>query len=174
MAKFNANDYVVDGESTELVLQGAFKEWLIISDNQVYIIKKGFMTGHTFGDGVFKLPYDKIASVRVEFHLMTGLFEVSNGGDQVTNRSIWTQNKQNASNTAPNTITLKKAVKKDFEQACDLINKKISEAKDQQSAPTIQAASSEADELLKFKQLLDTGVINQAEFDAKKKQLLGI
>ena len=31
-----------------------------------------------------------------------------------------------------------------------------------------------ADELKKYKDLLDSGVISQAEFDAKKKQLLGL
>ena len=38
---------------------------------------------------------------------------------------------------------------------------------------TFQTAS-QADEILKYKQLLDSGVISQEEFDAKKKQLLGI
>ena len=33
---------------------------------------------------------------------------------------------------------------------------------------------SNADELKKFKDLLDSGVITQEEFDAKKKQLLGL
>ena len=33
---------------------------------------------------------------------------------------------------------------------------------------------SEADEILKYKQLLDSGVITQEEFEAKKRQLLGI
>jgi predicted Zn-dependent peptidase len=33
---------------------------------------------------------------------------------------------------------------------------------------------STADELKKFKELLDSGVITQEEFDAKKKQLLGL
>ncbi len=37
----------------------------------------------------------------------------------------------------------------------------------------VQAVSS-ADELKKFKELLDMGVITQEEFDAKKKQLLGL
>jgi len=44
------------------------------------------------------------------------------------------------------------------------------------SAPanvTIQQPS-DADELLKFKSLLDSGVITQEEFDTKKKQLLGL
>jgi len=38
---------------------------------------------------------------------------------------------------------------------------------------TVQAPSS-AEELIKFKELLDSGVISQEEFDAKKKQLLGL
>ena len=33
---------------------------------------------------------------------------------------------------------------------------------------------SNADELKKFKELLDSGIITQEEFDAKKKQLLGL
>ena len=33
---------------------------------------------------------------------------------------------------------------------------------------------SSADELKKFKELLDAGVISQEEFDAKKKQILGV
>lgn len=36
------------------------------------------------------------------------------------------------------------------------------------------SAVSSADELKKFKELLDSGVITQEEFDAKKKQLLGL
>ena len=37
-----------------------------------------------------------------------------------------------------------------------------------------QQAQSSADELKKYKDLLDSGVISQEEFDAKKKQLLGL
>lgn len=33
---------------------------------------------------------------------------------------------------------------------------------------------SSADEILKFKNLLDAGIITQEEFEAKKKQLLGL
>ena len=37
-----------------------------------------------------------------------------------------------------------------------------------------ESGSSTADELIKLKSLLDAGVITQEEFDAKKKQILGI
>ena len=41
-------------------------------------------------------------------------------------------------------------------------------------AATVHQEISSADELKKFKELLDSGVITQEEFDAKKKQLLGL
>lgn len=42
------------------------------------------------------------------------------------------------------------------------------------AAAPAQAASSAADEIMKYKQLLDMGAITQEEFDLKKKELLGI
>lgn len=42
------------------------------------------------------------------------------------------------------------------------------------SPVTMQAALSPAEELKKYKDLLDAGIITQDEFDAKKKQLLGL
>ena len=41
------------------------------------------------------------------------------------------------------------------------------------ASPTV-VSSSNADELKKYKELLDSGIITQEEFDAKKKQLLGL
>lgn len=40
------------------------------------------------------------------------------------------------------------------------------------SAPVLQ--SSDADEIAKYKALLDSGAITQEEYEAKKKQLLGL
>ena len=41
-------------------------------------------------------------------------------------------------------------------------------------SPSIASSASNADELKKFKELLDSGIITQEEFDAKKKQLLDL
>ncbi len=54
----------------------------------------------------------------------------------------------------------------------DYINKRILECSKQ--SPTIVQQTSSADELKKFKELLDSGIITQEEFDAKKKQLLSL
>lgn len=53
----------------------------------------------------------------------------------------------------------------------------ISEIKDNQAGAAAQSSTphfSAADELKKYKELLDLGVLTQEEFDAKKKQLLGL
>ena len=47
--------------------------------------------------------------------------------------------------------------------------------KTRESAPApAQSPLSGADEILKYKQLLDMGAITQEEFNAKKKQILGL
>ena len=79
------------------------------------------------------------------------------------------------SKQSENTITVKKP-------ADDEILKKvkafIEDAKENatrnQGTTIIQQAASPAEELKKMKELLDMGIITQEEFDAKKKQLLGL
>ena len=62
-----------------------------------------------------------------------------------------------------------------MEEVQNFVKQKVDEAKKQKNAPVMVAsATSNADELKKFKELLDLGVISQEEFDAKKKQLLGL
>lgn len=57
----------------------------------------------------------------------------------------------------------------------ELSDEEFKEAMAAKNAPAAPAAApSAADELKKFKELLDMGVISQEEFDAKKKQLLGL
>ena len=55
----------------------------------------------------------------------------------------------------------------------DYIEKRRTEISKPQATQVVQAVSS-AEELKKFKELLDMGIITQEEFDAKKKQLLGL
>ncbi len=52
--------------------------------------------------------------------------------------------------------------------------KELKEMQGKEKAPATASAISSADELKKFKELLDSGIITQEEFDAKKKQLLGL
>lgn len=61
-----------------------------------------------------------------------------------------------------------------MEDIFEFVKKQVEKNKSSVSAPTIQHSITSADEIVKYKELLDLGVITQEEFDAKKKQLLGI
>ena len=62
-----------------------------------------------------------------------------------------------------------------MEEVANYIKKRIDEIKNSNFAPTTVVSSvSPAEELKKFKELLDCGILTQEEFDAKKKQLLGL
>lgn len=61
-----------------------------------------------------------------------------------------------------------------MEEVANYIKRKIDEIKSRGENPAVIAQVSVADEIKKFKELLDLGVITQEEFDAKKNQLLGL
>lgn len=50
----------------------------------------------------------------------------------------------------------------------------IGKVQEETTIKAVSASVSNADELKKYKELLDSGVISQEEFDSKKKQLLGL
>lgn len=77
-----------------------------------------------------------------------------------------------AASADENTITINSNENETAEKIVEYVQNKIREAKQPKtvSAP----ATSPADEVLKLKGLLDAGIITQEEFDAKKKQLLGL
>lgn len=72
-----------------------------------------------------------------------------------------------------NSIPIQPAMVGEAREVVDFIEKRRAELKNAPQGTVIQQASG-ADELKKFKELLDMGVITQEEFDAKKKQILGL
>ena len=74
-------------------------------------------------------------------------------------------------NRLPNEITFK--TDEEMERAYNKMMKAFQEYLNNKDNTQIIQNSS-ADEIKKFKELLDSGIITQEEFDAKKKQLLGL
>ena len=83
-------------------------------------------------------------------------------------------NVSNNENTFYWSFTDKETIKV-MEEVAEYCKKRIDETKSSKNASsTTIIQPSGADELIKYKQLLDSGIITQEEFDAKKKQLLGL
>lgn len=170
-------DVVPMNEKIYVALKGAFKEYLFCTDRTVYISKKGFMTGHTFGGGTFKMAYENITNAEVDYHLASGYFELSAGGLQNKPLSYW-DNKGNSPQQAPNAISITGTdLRDDFVRATHFIMDKVAESKRVHTTPVIQQVTQErsvADQIRDLKSLLDEGLLTQEEFDAKKKQILGL
>ena len=121
-----------------------YKSEIIVTDKRVY-------GKAIFGKRV-DLPFDKISSVSSS--ALKGIGVATSSG-KIT--FLFCKNNSAVFNT---------------------ISKVLLERQEKRSvtAPNIiqNQSQSDADELKKFKELLDSGVITQEEFDAKKKQLLGL
>lgn len=77
----------------------------------------------------------------------------------------------------PNTLILRafnKQVPIESEKVYHYILNKLSDVKTKAAETPKETSVSGADEIVKFKDLLDKGIITPEEFEAKKKQLLGL
>jgi len=163
------SDIIPENEVVCVVLKGTFKEYLICTNKMVYILKKGFMTGHMFGKGELRLPYSKINNAEVVFHLASGYFEISTAGMQNKHYNYWSQNKKDNPSQQPNVIAITDKGTADlFRQAAQF----ILEHSDPNHISSSGSTTSNADELKKYADLYKQGLLTRAEFEKKKKELL--
>ncbi len=142
-------------------------------DDGVTIDRKGLRSAlNRGGTGATKVPYYAISSVtyknpgltRGNFGIVTNAGGAHNGGfgglDPVFRNSAY--GKQGA-------VVFGRKHKDEILKLKEFIEQNIQKAHTQPQQQTDTAG-----EIAKFKKLLDDGTITQEEFDAKKKQLLGL
>ena len=152
----------------KFTLEG-YKGELKVFEDRVEINKKGqgFITGNTCKP----LPVANIMSVSVTPNTMFARgfieFTVPGGKDSKNiEQALKNENALPLKSSAQNEEAMKiKAYVEEQIMKC---------ANNKGGTTIIQQASSPAEELKKMKELLDMGIITQEEFDAKKKQLLGL
>ncbi len=140
----------------------------VYEDRCTISIKKGamsFMTGNFF-NGEKEFLYANISSIQFKpaGALVNGFIQFEfpgavSGKDNFGSENSFIYQRRSLPN-------------EDVEPVVDFIRHKVKTSK--QQATTVTNALSPAEELKKFKDLLDVGVISQEEFDTKKKQLLGL
>ena len=115
--------------------------------------------------------------------ISSGLSGLAGGLNVLGGNSLLGSAQTASSNSAQTTAEIMKSRIRDYNRCpnCNstdlkqLTDDEYREALAAKNAPAAPAAApSAADELKKFKELLDMGIISQEEFDAKKKQLLGL
>ena len=159
---------VISQAAPKYVLEG-LKGELRVYEDKVEINKKG--SGFITGNSCKTLPMSNITSVSVTPCTVwaRGFIEFSIPGSRDSKRVEAAMNNENA-------LLLKNA--KQNETAMQIkayIDEQIIKCSNTKVGTTIiQQANSPAEELKKFKELLDAGIITEDEFNAKKKQLLGL
>lgn len=162
-----------NNEKIELWLKGAFKEWLICTNNQVFIIKKGFMTGHTFGNGVFQMPYKNITGATVNYHLLSGYFEINAGGMQNTVKDYWSNDKNSDPSKAPNCVSINdKKTSTKFKEAAAFIMNKVQNLNNSQTNVASNINIDIPTQIKKLAELKNQGILTEDEFNKKKTELL--
>lgn len=137
-----------------------------VDDHNVKIQPKGFMNYLNKGGskGQKSIPIKAITAIQFkEPKLTTGYIQFAYSGSSETKGGSMSAVKDE------NSITFNKNELKKAEELRDLI-----ESKRIANEPSTTKTLSAADEIIKYKDLLDAGILTQEEFDAKKKQLLGI
>ena len=146
-----------------------FKGELRVYENKVEINKKGsgFITGNTSKT----LPMANIMSVSVTPSTIWARgfieFTVPGGKDSANiEQALRNENALPLAAAGQNEEAMK--IKAYVEEQI------MKQANNKGGTTIVQQAASPAEELKKMKELLDMGIITQEEFDAKKKQLLGL
>lgn len=148
---------------------------LNVYEDKVVISRKtamGFVSQSLKGDRIFF--YKDLSSIeyRKPSIWANGYIKFLTAGTQETKQNIGVLGSTSIEAIKdPNTLILKafnKEIVNKSEEAYNYILKKMSECRISKSSNI----SSNADEILKFKQLLDQGIITQEEFERKKQELL--
>lgn len=169
----NAKEYDDEVPQTERFiyeLDGGVGDILFVYEDRVVIKHKGFLNLMAMGiKGDKTLYFSDITAIQykrpgalaghIQFSILGGVEHTggvfSASGDE-------------------NTITINSGTEVLAEKVVEYINQKLRECKAAKNGGTVIQQASAADEIKKYKELLDMGVITQEEFDAKKKQLLGL
>lgn len=142
------------------------KYHVVVENGYLRWTSKGFLNLITQGSkGEKSIPIKSITAIQIKPpRLTTGYIQFAYSGSSESKGGIMDAIEDE------NTITF--SSKKDFEQAKEL--KALIESLQNKDNQPETSSTSDADEILKFKELLDAGVITEEEFEAKKKQILGI
>jgi hypothetical protein len=157
------------GEQVFVKLRGTYKEALVCTSTRVIILKAGWMTGQLFGTDMFQCPYSNVAGAQVNFHLLTGYFELSAGGMQNSPKSFWDSGKNVNAAKSANCVSIAGRDRADrFRRACAFIMQKASGG----AGAGVRVGEDVLDTLARLAKLRDAGVISAAEFQAKKIEIL--
>jgi hypothetical protein len=155
-------------EKVSLKLKGAHGEALVLTDKRLYILKWGYMVGSTFGGRCLGFHFNDIMGVELRKGFLTGIVEILTPATQNTHKSYWGKG-ENSAIMSDNAVSFARDKFSKFQEAVAVVREVINQGRTGKASKI-----SDYDELEKLAQMKDKGVITKVEFEAKKKQILGL
>lgn len=127
---------------------------MVATSDRIIFIDKGLVYGSKYTE----IPLQMVNSISYNQGLVFGAISITNGATSSLVKNV-------AKDSGPKMVAAVNTARKAANNPQVIVN---------QVAPAPEAGVDAAEELRKFKSLLDDGIISQDEFDAKKKEILGL
>jgi hypothetical protein len=157
-------------ETIRVIIRGAHGQAMVGTDSRVFVCKPGFMAGASFGAEVTSWSYQNLVGVQAHKGIMSGAVVLQGPAQSGKKTSYWGGGKDDPSK-APNAIP----VAGDWDQVNSGVARlrQLMDDSHRPVAATQAATPSAADELRKFAELRDQGVLSEDEFQQAKTRILG-
>lgn len=145
-------DILWEDEKLEKMVQGYYEKGsgiLAATNKRLVFVDRGMI----YGIRVEDFPYDKISSIQYETGMLGAKIMIFTSGNKAEIKHV------------------RNAVAKNFG---DYVRARISKVQEHASNPKQEAGDDVTTQLEKFASLKDKGIISDDEFNAKKKQILGL
>ncbi len=158
-------------------VKGAVGKNLVVYENKCVISTKATVRSviaGNFSDGEKTIYFSDLTGIQFKkgSAVLLGYLQFETASTQSNRRG----NNWGANYESENSFTFEAIMNELMEEISRFVQEKLEEIKDGKSknSTTVIQQTSVTDEILNLKKLLDMGVITQEEFEAKKKELLGL
>jgi hypothetical protein len=162
------------GEGVQVIITGPSAQAIIGTGHRVFVYKKGFMAGASFGSELTSWDYRNLVGVQLHTGMMSGAVVLQAPGQSGTRTNVWKQGDSDPYK-APNAIPINRP----YDQAeagvarlRQLIHFAQNGHQTVPSAPAPVPAASLVDEIKRLADLHAAGALTNEEFTAFKAELL--
>jgi hypothetical protein len=162
---------LAQGERVRVIIRGVRDSAMIATDRRLFVFKKGFMSGATFGKKIASWDYRNLSGVQIETGVVSGVLALQGAGIASGDTSYWKSGKDDPWK-APYALALSREHFDQARQGIAGLRELIALAQASVASASVTAATDITDQLRKLGELRDAGVLTEAEFSSKKTELL--
>lgn len=169
------NQNMSEDEKILVKLQGNNGQALVMTNKRLYIVKWGFVAGNTFGGKCVGYEYKNVTALEINKHMVNHIFQVLTPATQHQKlQTIGGREKGTNATESDFAITYSNSKVVPLFQVAVNKGRQIIEKAHETSGSQTAADDGGLQQLERLAELKDKGILTNEEFQAKKKQILGL